>query len=344
MFILKLKNMLYSVTIMMISYNDQDIIFDCLESIRLQNYQGKVDVLIMDGGSTDNTLNIIKKFNAKVIIRPDLKNHPNKRLELGMNSIQTDIALILSADNRFQEKNCLKKMLEPFLDKEIVAVETFKYGFNNKSSLLTKYFALIGGADPISIALGKSERSPYDKDKWHSFGKVENKKNYFKITFNNDANKIPTLGANGFAVRNLLFKKYPPKDGLHIEMCMDFIKNGYNKFAFVRNVHIIHEINIGILSFCKRRLQWAYTYSSSNMKRRYFVFNFPHDLIRLIFIILSTITIIIPLMRAIKGFIKYKNVAWFLHPFILLIFLITYGLQTIRSFTKNLFNAININH
>lgn len=326
----------------MLSYNDEDVIFDCLKSIRLQDYQGKVNILIMDGGSTDNTLNITKKFDAKVIVRPDLKNYPNKRLELGMNSIQSDIAIMFSADNRFREKDCLKIMMEPFLDKEIAAVETFKYGFNNKSSLLTKYFALIGGADPITIALGKADRSSYDKDKWHSFGRVENKKNYFKVAFENNANKIPTLGANGFAVRNSLFKKYPPKDGLHIEMCMNFIKNGYNKFAFVRNAHIIHEINVDLLSFCKRRLQWAFLYSSLNIRRKYFVFRFPRDLIKLLLIIISIITIVIPLLRAIKGFIKYRNVAWFLHPLILLVFLAAYGLQNIKSFIKNLFNTANI--
>lgn len=326
----------------MLSFNDQEVIYDCLNSIRLQNYQGKVNILIMDGGSSDGTFDIIKKFKAKVIVRPDLKNSPNKRLELGIGLIRSDITIIFSADNRFKEKDCLKKIIEPFLDKEITAVETFKYGFNNKSSLLTKYFALIGGADPIAVALGKADRAPYDKDEWSAFGKIDIKKNYFKIAFDNDANKIPTLGANGFAVRSTLFRKYPLKDGLHIEMCMDFIRNGYNKFAFVRDVHIIHEINVDLFSLCRRRLHWAFLYSSSSMKRKYFVFNFPYDLIRLILIILTAITLVIPLIRAIKGFIKYRNVAWFLHPFVLLIFIVAYGLQITMSLIKNLFYTVNI--
>ena len=331
-----------SVTVIMITLNDEKIIYQCLRSIRMQEYPKKIQIIIVDGGSTDKTIEIAKEFKAQIIVRPDLLNKPYLRGEIAAKSVKTDISISFSADNRFKEKDCLKKMMEPFFDKEIAAVETFRYGFYNKDSLLTKYFALIGGADPIAVALGKADRSPYDKDKWHSFGKVENKKNYFKITFDNDVNKIPTLGANGFAVRSSLFKKFLLKNSLHIEMCMDFIRNGYNKFAFVRNVHIIHEINIGLLSFCKRRLQWIFIYSSSNIKRKYFVFNFPRDFFKLLLIILSAITIVIPLMRAIKGFVKYKNTAWFLHPFILLIFLAAYGLQTMRNFVKNLFNTVNI--
>lgn len=330
------------VTVIMITLNDEKIIYKCLRSIRMQRYPKKIQIIIVDGGSTDKTIEIAKKFKAQIIVRPDLLNKPYLRGEIAAKSVKTDISVSFSADNRFREKDCLRKMMEPFLDKEISAVETFRYGFNNNSSLLTKYFALIGGADPIAVALGKADRSPYDKDKWHSFGKVENKKNYFKVTFDDDANKIPTLGANGFAVRSSLFKKFLLKNSLHIEMCMDFIRSGNNKFAFVRDAHIIHEINIDLLSLCKRRLQWAFIYSPSNIKRKYFVFNFPHDLIRLTFIILSTITIIIPLMRAIKGFVKYRDVAWFLHPFVLLVFLATYGLETIRSFIKNLYDIANI--
>ena len=42
-----------SVTISMISYNDANIIDDCLKSIRNQDYGGEVKILMVDGGSTD---------------------------------------------------------------------------------------------------------------------------------------------------------------------------------------------------------------------------------------------------------------------------------------------------
>jgi len=90
-----------SVTVILITLNDQKIIGDCLSSIRRQKYNGKIEILIVDGGSTDDTIKIADKFKARVISRPEWKDLPNKRSELGINSVQTDVVMFFSADNRF---------------------------------------------------------------------------------------------------------------------------------------------------------------------------------------------------------------------------------------------------
>ena len=324
-----------SVTVILITLNDQKIIEDCLSSIRRQKYDGKIEILMVDGGSTDGTLSIAKQYKATVISKPKWREFPNKRSELGINSLQTDIVIFFSADNRFKEDDCLSKMIEPFQDDEITVVETFRYGFFLASSLLTKYFALIGGADPIAVALGKADRAPFDNDNWHSYGKVVNKLNYFEVAFENNKNKIPTLGANGAAVRNSVLKKYPVVDALHTEMCLNFIRNGYNKFAFVKNAHIVHEIDIDLISFIKRRLKWAKMYSGIKMKRDYAVFNLQTDLFKLIFIIITALTFVFPVFRAIRGYIKYPNKAWFLHQLILPVFVLAYGVQMIKKMLCN---------
>lgn len=320
-----------SVTIAMISYNDEKIIEECFRSIKKQNYGGKVSILIVDGGSTDKTIKIAKKYGAKIIIMSQYKDQPYKRGDIALNSATTDIVIFFSADNRFKENNCLTKIIMPFLDKEISAVETFRYGYNQENSLLTKYFALIGGTDPIAVSLGKADRAPHDASKWHSFGSVEENVNYYKVTFDNDVNKIPTLGANGFAIRNNLIKKFPLKDSLHVEMCVRLIAGGFNKFAFVKNVHIIHDTQSNLTELLRRKLQWKNLYSNTTLKRSYFVYNPRKDLLRLVSIIFLSLTLIVPILRSIKGFFKKKEIAWFLHPIIGLIFIINYGLSTIIS-------------
>lgn len=322
-----------SVTVFLLSYNDEKLLPECLSSIRNQVYKGEVSVLLADGGSTDRTLDIAKKYHAHVISRPDLKNSPHKRVQLGIEAITTDIAVFFSADNRFQENHCLEKMITPFDTNEIAAVETLRYGFFQESSMLTKYFALIGGADPIAVALGKADRAPYDVKKWHSFGKVIRDDPFIEVVFEKDPGKIPTLGANGIAIRNSLLKKYPMKNALHTEMCMEFIKEGRH-FAFVTDAHVVHEITAGIVEFCKRRLKWASMYSSTQMKRSYKVFSFPEDVLRLIGIILASFTVIIPFIRAWKGFVRKQEYAWFLHPPILIVFVLAYSMQILSQFVK----------
>lgn len=54
-------------------YNEEKYIENCLNSILDQTYENIVEILILDGMSTDNTRNIINKFNDKRIMLVD--NH-----------------------------------------------------------------------------------------------------------------------------------------------------------------------------------------------------------------------------------------------------------------------------
>ena len=329
----------YSVTIIMISYNDELIIKDCLESIRKQDYPSdKVEILLVDGGSTDKTIEIAKKYGANVIIRKDLKNKPHKRGEIAVMTPETDLVMTFSADNRFQEKDCLLRMIEPFYNPDVVASETLKYGYNRNDPILSRYFALIGGCDPIAIGLGKADRMPHDTDKCNLFGKSKELKNYFLVKFNSDVSKLPTLGANGFIIRRELLEKVGMKDSLHTDTCIKLINNGYNQFAFVKNRHIIHYIDKSIKEFILRRIRWIIKYSSDDIKRIYTVFH-KKDLFKLLWIILSYLTFIFPLIRSIKGFLKKQDVGWFLHPFICFIFVFSYSIFYIKRFFLKLKNS-----
>lgn len=324
----------YSVAIVMLSYNDELIIEDCLKSIRKQNYPSDmVEILLVDGGSTDKTIEIAKQYSAKTIIRKDLKDEPSIRGEIGAAFPKTDLVMTFSADNRFKEKDCLEKMIAPFSNSNIVAVETLKYGYNANDPILSKYFALIGGCDPIAIGLGKADRMPHDTNKWRSFGDSIETDEYFLVKFNDDVSKLPTLGANGCIIRKGMLDKVGFKNSLHTETCIKLIRKGYNKFAFVKNRHIVHYINIPIKKFILRRLKWARDYSSDNMEREYSVFH-KKDFFKLVWIILTYSTFIFPFIRSIRGFYKKPDVAWFLHPLVCFLFVFSYSVFYIDKMFK----------
>ncbi len=316
----------YSVTVVMISYNDAPIIKDCLESIRKQNYpSSKLEILLVDGGSTDKTIEIAKKFGANIIIREDLKNEPHKRGEIAAMTPKTDLIMGFSADNRFQEKDCLLRMIEPFSNSDVVASETLKYGYDKNNPILCRYFALIGGCDPIAIGLGKADRMPHDTSKCKLFGKSNELKDYFLVKFNDDTSKLPTLGANGFIIRRELLEKVGIENSLHTDVCIKLIRSGYDQFAFIKNGHIVHYISTPIKQFILRRINWIKKYSSDDIKREYTVFH-KKDLFKLLWIILSYLTFIFPFARSVKGFFKKHDIAWFLHPLICFIFVFSYGI------------------
>ena len=316
-----------TITAVMISLNDEKIIEACLSSIRKQDYcQDLIKIVILDGGSTDNTVSIAKKYNADVIVRSDLKDSPNIRGGIALTTAKSDLILFLSADNRLQEDSVLSTMVHALADQEIVACETLRYGFHQSDPLLSRYFALIGGNDPIAVGLGKADRGPYDRDDWHGYGEAVDCDFYYKVSFQKDAARIPTIGANGFLIkRKFLDKTNMARNCLHIDMCVELILLGHNKFSFLKDKHVIHFIDLKLFAFLKRRLLFANIYHSDNMKRTYAVFH-RRDFLKLIINILCNITVLIPLLRAFKGYFNKRDVAWFLHPIVCFTFTVGYSI------------------
>lgn len=327
-----MKESNFTITVSMISYNDEGILDECLASIRNQDYdQRLVDILMVDGGSVDDTLQIARKYGATVIYRPDLKDKPYIRGGMAFTVPQTDLILFFSADNRLQERDTLSRMVETLMDENTVGCETLRYGFRRTDPVISRYFALIGGADPIAVGLGKADRASHDSRGWHSFGEVTDCGNHYKVRFSSDISKIPTLGANGFLFRRKLVEKTSLTDhAAHIDICVDLIRQGYSQFAFVKDRHVIHFINVKLISFIKRRLLYAKMYSGESINRVYSVF-LARDLPRLLYIIVFYPTFLIPAFRAVKGYLAVRDPAWFLHPIMCCLFTLSYSLHFARK-------------
>ena len=335
-----MKKLDFTVTVSMISFNDEGILDECLSSIRSQDYNQKlINILVIDGGSTDNTLEIAKKYGATVVSRPDLKDKAYIRGGMAFTTPETDLILFFSADNRLQELDTLSRMVETFLDEDIVGCETLRYGYRKADPAISRYFALIGGADPIAVGLGKADRGPHDSKNWHLSDEAEDCGSYYKVKFTDDIEKIPTLGANGFLFRRELVKKTNlAVHATHTDLCVDWIQQGYNQFAFVKNRHVIHFINVTLISFIKRRLHYEQMYSNKKINRIYSVFQKNKDAPRLLYITFTYFTFLIPVIRAIKGCLSVRDPAWFLHPVMCFLFVLSYSLHFIRNGLREALN------
>lgn len=324
----------------MISYQDGRILDECLASVRNQTYGQKlIDILLVDGGSTDRTLEIARKYGAKVISRPDLTDQPQVRGGIALSTPTTDLVMPLSADNRLQERDALARMVETFADEEIVGCCTWRYGLRKSDPALSRYFALIGGNDPIAVGLGKADRGPLDARAWHTFGNVEDRGGWYQVSFEANPAKVPTLGMNGFIFRRRMLEKSQfVQYATHIDICLDLIRQGHNRFAFVKNRHVVHFIDVGVFPFLKRRLLYAQIYSEEYVPRIYNVFQ-KRDFPRLMFIIVFYPTLIVPLLRALKGYWVARDSAWFLHPLMCAIFTVGYSFHFMKKFVVKVFGG-----
>jgi glycosyltransferase involved in cell wall biosynthesis len=96
------------VSIITVVYNSAETIEDCIQNVAAQTLPN-LDHVIIDGGSTDGTLDVISRFTsidsriAKVISEPDngLYDAMNKGIKLAIG----DIIGILNSDDVFADEN-----------------------------------------------------------------------------------------------------------------------------------------------------------------------------------------------------------------------------------------------
>ncbi len=310
------------------TYNSAKTIALCLQSIRQQNYpQDKIETIIVDGGSKDDTLRIAHIYGTKIISTPPSKQTAEYNKAIGVKAAKNELLLILDSDNILPHNNWLKNMVQPLLDDhEIVGVDTLYIHYDKKFSLLDRYVGLYGSLDPVAYYIGNVDKLSRHSKRYNLYGQVTRIKNYYSVVFRPD--RVPAFGSNGFLIRRKLLIEHAlisPKYFSHIDVNVDLIKRGYNKYAFIID-DIVHLTGSrGIIDFLKRRKMFMEQNTLSRLKvKRYSVVQ-SKDIVSLIKYIFYTATFIKPLYDAFSGYRKIKDIAWFFHPFLCYIMLGIYS-------------------
>lgn len=327
-----------SISILTITYNPDHRIFTrSLESIKKQQYpKHKIDHIVVDGGSNKNIISLAEKYGCTVIIRKDLRDQSEARRSYAVKKAKHEILLWLESDNILREPNALKELVQPFIDDpKVISTFSLHYAHNRKAYLLDRYCALIGASDPVAFYLKKTDREPWFVNQYTKGKIIKRKQTYDVVEFTKDT--LPTVGDNGFLTRRSILRKanISPEDYVHIDIYVDLMKLGYNRFAVVRSVSIEHIIGDNLLNLIRRRMLYAHRYSLSSymQNRRYLVFNMDSlkDRINLVWYVIASGTIIHPLITAVRGYLVLRDKAWFLHPIACLLFLLYYMKHTASS-------------
>lgn len=334
------KTKLPTISAVVTTFNSERTIELCLEKLKGQDYpKEKVEVLVIDGGSKDSTLKIVEKYDARIIkVSPKLQGAEYNK-SVGVNKARNEILLLLDHDNILPHKKWLRKMIKPFMEnKEVVSAEPLRFHYDPKMSILDRYFALIGGSDPVPYYFGKNNHLSYAFDDYNLWGKAQDMGDYYLVRHSPE--KIPALGGNGALVRRKLLLK-EAKAGVgeffHIDVHVDLIKKGFNTYAVSKDT-IIHLTNNKLAPFLLRRKFYIEKYHfEDRSKRRYSIYEPKKDRLKLVKYVLVSATFIVPIFDAIKGFIKIRDVAWFIHPFMCFAMLIAYGVPTMKEEIKRVF-------
>lgn len=104
------------------SYNEEKHIRQLLEGIKCQTVFDSLEVILVDSGSTDDTVKIAKEYNVKVIyIKPEDFSF-GRALNRGCKEAKGKFLLFASAHVYPLFKNWIEKMLYPFRDENVALV------------------------------------------------------------------------------------------------------------------------------------------------------------------------------------------------------------------------------
>lgn len=148
--------MLSKISIVIATYNSQLTLEGTLRSIAQQTIsQDQIEVLIIDGGSCDETLNIAQKFQTKVIANP--KVEPGFAKYIGLLSANSDYLLYLDSDETLDNPNSIEIKLK-FLQAHPSSIICLSRGYSipKSSNFINKYISDLG--DPFSAFMYRTSK------------------------------------------------------------------------------------------------------------------------------------------------------------------------------------------
>lgn len=304
----------------------------CLDSIKKQSISSSdYEIIISDGGSTDNTIDIAKKYNSIIL------NNPLKTAEagkaVGIRHASGKYTCLIDSDNILPNNNWLSQMLIPLEDDEkIIGSEPIEFTYRPKSGLVERYSALIGANDPYAFVTCVSDRKNFINYKWTGLKINQIDKDKYILVKLKPHQPIPTIGANGTIFRTEFLKNNLKSDYL---FDIDIISQVINKnkkplyFAKVKQgiIHTFCENSIKkFIRKQNRRITDYYYYQ----KLRQFDWSQTNQK-GIITFTLYTIFIFPALIDTLRGFIHKPDIAWFFHPIACFITLYLYTINTIKN-------------
>lgn len=115
---------LFSVCIIVPVWNEEKTLRGTLESLLALNYpKDKLEILVVDDGSTDNTLSIARTFEHEPQIKVFTKENGGKHtaVNFGINQTSTELVGCLDADS-FVDPQALQEIIKVFQNPEMMAV------------------------------------------------------------------------------------------------------------------------------------------------------------------------------------------------------------------------------
>jgi glycosyltransferase involved in cell wall biosynthesis len=117
--------MVPDVSIVIRAYNEAGPLRRLLEWTRRQEFEGAVEVIVVDNGSTDGTAAVAREFGARVVTLPQGEFSYPKSLNLGVEAARAPVVVCLVAHAYPDTTDWLARGLRHFADRRVAGVYSY---------------------------------------------------------------------------------------------------------------------------------------------------------------------------------------------------------------------------
>jgi glycosyltransferase involved in cell wall biosynthesis len=307
-----------SVTVIIPTYNAASTLGLALRSLGAQEYAGRVDVLVVDGGSADQTRAIAGAHGARVLDNPARTQEAG--CGLGVRTARGDLVMMLDADNELPHAGWLSELVAALkLAPDVAGADALYHSAPRGAPAINRLAALIGGTDPVSIDLGWSDRWGHHNQRWTRMP-VQEEDFGSAVVVRIDPGAAPPMGSNGFLLRRdaLLRVDYDPF--FHPEVVADIAALGF-RFARVRD-SIIHHFAPDTRTALRKARHRAGKTARRHGTRRAAPRQSP---LRVLCVAVWSVSLVGPTAHALLGFTRRRDPAWALYPLLHLAWTLSYA-------------------
>jgi GT2 family glycosyltransferase len=318
-----------SVSAVIATLNSEKYLDECLSSLRAQEYVGELEIVLVDAGSTDRTVEIAREHSVDQLLENPLRTGEAGKA-VGFRAAKGELLLSLDSDNVVVGSDWLRRMVEPFSDPDVMAAQPLRWDYRRQDHFITRWAALTGVGDPLALYVGNYDHYSHLTGRWTDYPhQAEQREGWLRVKI--DPAWVPTIGANGYLMRRDALAEVPFGDYFFdVDFAYDLVQRGLDTIALV-DVAIRHYFSESASRFylkTRRRVDDFYFFSSLGLRTYPWTSRKKRGAARFV----ASTLLVVPLLLDIgRGFRRRPDPAWLFHLPACWITLVVYGTGAIRG-------------
>jgi glycosyltransferase involved in cell wall biosynthesis len=294
-------SLLPKVSIVIPVLNAAGVLGNCLRSICSQDYpQDRVELLIADGRSSDNTRQVAELCGARVLDNPHRIAEQGKRVALAVAT--GEFVVFVDADNELTHPDFLRLAVQALRDHpKALGVESYYPASPRMGSFCRYLNATLHVGDPISWLMSVNPVPLGVAGEAERWGFPEGRFAY-------------PLGANGFVYRRADLESVGALNGFEdTQMALKMAQSGKHEWLRLKGRGVYHYLVGGLWDFMRKRRRQAYHHFSLRQKSTLsWTTQRPQTTPLLACVYCATL--LGPVYHTLRGLVRTGDTRWLWHP------------------------------